>query len=111
MLKEEVKQQIKLIMHNNGSIEFEGQMNEDVQELINTALQNAEYYKQKTIELEKKTVELEQQKLQKICEIDFINVVFVGSVITMTFFLFTQMVSIGLDSFRPQPQEISNVRQ
>jgi hypothetical protein len=106
MFKEREKQQqsIKLSMRD-GNIDFEGEMSMEVKELLDAALESAAYHKQKNIELQKKAAEIEEKKLNRICEIDFINAIYISCVVIMTTFIGINILTIAIDSFRPeQPQ-------
>lgn len=95
---------IKFNLSNSGELNFEGEMTEDVQELIQQLSNQAAYYKDKA-------AKLEEEKIKKSTETDSTVVVFVSCVMVIFIFTTYSVVS-GISSlFRHQPTgNITNVQ-
>jgi hypothetical protein len=77
----------KLDITQQGDISFDGDMSDTkTQELLQQALQQAEYYKQKT-------AQLESEKIKQHTEIDSVVIVFVSCVLALLLFGSFMLVS------------------
>lgn len=71
-------------------IDFEGNLNNNSQELIKQALQQIEYYRTQSHQLKVKMLEIEQSKLRHSQQYDGIVVIFCACVLVLlTFFSYT----------------------
>jgi len=85
----------KFKISSNGDIEVEGKMDEEAKEIITTALQQAEFYRQKA-------AQLEQEKIKKSSEVDAVVVVFISSLLAVTMLLSYMVVSAVSSKFTKQ---------
>lgn len=78
----------------NGDISFSGEMTAETQQIIEQALQQAEYYKARAASLEEK-------KVQKMAEVD--AVVVAGAALVMVLLMFFTFVTVSsiVSIFRP----------
>lgn len=94
-------QKFKLQLSEKGSVNFEGELTKETQEIVQQALQQAEYYKQKA-------AQLESEKIKQNTEFDSIVIVFVSCVLALLLFGSFMIVSSIRNAFIQQG--VTNVR-
>jgi hypothetical protein len=89
--------QFKLNISKEGGVSYEGDMNEETQQIIQQALDQAHYYKQKA-------ADLEESKVKKTTETDAISIMFMSAVLMMIMFVTMVTISSVTSLFKPTTQ-------